>query len=37
MTYIKLNLFVKKLGSVQHKAGLKITGVLQGTSRDKMS
>ena len=36
MTNLKINLFCKKLESVQYKAALATTGAIQGTSRDKI-
>ena len=36
MSNLKMNLFCKKLESVQYKATLAITGTIQGTSRDKI-
>ena len=35
MTNLKMNLFCEKIESVQYKAVLAITGVIQGTPRDK--
>ena len=36
MTNLKMNLFCEKLESFQYKAALAMTGVMQGTSRDKI-
>ena len=36
MTSHKMNLFVKKIESVQYKTALAITGAIQGTSGDKI-
>ena len=36
MTNLRMNLFCEKLKSLQYKAALAMTGVMQGTSRDKI-
>ena len=36
MTNLKMNLFVKKIESLQYKAALAITGAIQGTSHEKI-